>query len=813
MIRDNRCIIAFFSLFFNDASLTFNYQCGIVFSFSIMPELSTQNYKQFFSIDKIIADIEAYLPNFDKKLFMEAIEYAEKAHMGQMRKDGKTPYIVHPIETVKILIDFHADQDTLISALLHDVPEDTGHDPNELADKFGKTVVSLVDGITKLSKVHYQNNMSERQIESLKKLLVHSARDVRIILIKLADRLHNMRTLEFVKPEKRARIAKETLEIYIPIVNLLDIFLLKKPLEDLCFKHLFPTEYDRMVEKREKIRKVYEHDSKTFIDIISEKLTKNKIKAEVLLKDKGLYREYKKLCSQGKTIDDMIDSISIGVIVENPNDCYKALGVIHEAFVPMPNGFSDFISKPKINGYKALHTTVFGANGVLTNLQIQSRKMYFDGKYGVASLFFDQKNEKDFSWSGKNYIWLNKVLEIGENDKVSDQFLEDLKDDVFQERITVFTPKGDSIDLPSGATAIDFAYSLHRYVGNHGIKAEVNGDINPIITPLKTGDVVRIITAKNSSPKLHWLSFVKTNTAKSNILSHFKRISKSSKLKQGHVILQKELDIAGMGPYKKLNFKHVRKFILEKIGMQFDTWEDLFIALGEGRVKAMNVVKSIQKPFKDEKLHESTGVKFNIRISALNRSGLVADIYRVLYKYANEVIYMNGSASKSLQTAYFSIQVMVDDLEKITYIVDEIEHIDDIINVYSIPSRKLLWFYILTIITAGIWVVHPFILIALIPFRSGHQMLSTIIIFAGFFILFFMLIYLKRMVRKYFPLLRTKKRFLIGSILIITFALAVSLAEFIYHKLDLSWIPAVIFVLALYTYVITNYFEERKSRY
>lgn len=791
----------------------FDFQSSLWHSLLIlnMAESNTQNYKQFFDIDRIMSDIAVYLPNFDKKRFKEAFDYAEKAHCGQLRKDGKTPYIVHPIEATKILIDFHADEDTLISALLHDVPEDTGHDPSELKENFGCTVAFLVDGITKLSKVHYQNNMSERQIESLRKMLVSSSKDLRIILIKLADRLHNMRTLQFVNPEKRVRIAKETLEIYIPIVNLLGIFIIKKPLEDLCFKYLLPTEYARLEGKQEKIKKKYDHDAKEFIRDISEKLKENKIKANIILKEKGLFREYKKLCAQGKTIDDMIDSVSAGVITPNVHDCYKALGVIHEAFVPMPNGFRDFISKPKINGYRALHTTVFGVNGVLTNLQIQSDEMYFEGKFGVASLFFNHKKDKNFGWSGEKHLWINKILEIGEIDKLSDQFLEDIKEDVLQDRITTFTPKGDSIDLPSGATAIDFGYSLHRYIGNHAIKAEINGEMHPVITPLKTGDVVRIITFRNSTPKLHWLSFVRTNTAKNNILSHFRRISTAKKLSGGHLILQKELDIAGMGPYRKLHFKSVKKCLMEKLGVTFDNWEKLFLALGEGRVKAVNVVKSIQAPFKENGLKDIKGISFNLKIVAGNRSGLVADIYKVLYKYATEVVYMNGVASRSLENAHFSIRVIVSDLEKIAYIVDEIEHIDNIKSVYSIPSKKLLWFYILTCITAGIWVIHPLILIEFIPFKSSHQSLSTFLIFFGFFVLFFMLIYLKKMVKKYFPFLRTKKRFLIVSLLIITFALGVSCVEFIYHKLTLSWIPAVIFVLALYTYVITSYFEDRKS--
>ncbi|MFA6992659.1 MAG: HD domain-containing protein, partial [Candidatus Gracilibacteria bacterium] len=386
-----------------------------------MVESISPNYREYFDIDKIVADIRSYLPNFNEGLFREAFEYAEKAHRGQFRKDGNTPYIVHPVETVKSLIEFHADQDTLISGLLHDVPEDTGIDSKEIKDKFGETVHFLVEGITKLSKVHYQDNMSGRQIESLRKLLIHSAKDLRIILIKLADRLHNMKTLEFVRPDKRARIAKETLEIYLPIASLLGIYRFKKPMEDLCFKYLFPTEYERIKEKYEQISKSYSHDAETFTVDISEKLKLNKVKAEIVPKQRGMYREYKKLCARGKTIDDLIDNISIGIIVDNAPDCYKTLGVIHESYTPMPNSFRDHISKPKINGYKALHTTIFGVNGTLTNIQIQSRDMYIEGQYGIAAPFFlvNGKKDKIHNWSGEKYLWLNNVIKIGSVDKMS----------------------------------------------------------------------------------------------------------------------------------------------------------------------------------------------------------------------------------------------------------------------------------------------------------------------------------------------------------------------------------------------------------
>ncbi|MBU1445922.1 RelA/SpoT family protein, partial [Patescibacteria group bacterium] len=466
-------------------------------------------------IEEIIAEVKQYLPDFDEKKFLKAFEFARNAHADQLRKDGTTPYIWHPIEAVKILVGLRVDEATLITALLHDVPEDTNRTLNEVGKLFGEKVAFLVDGVTKLSKVHYKYHMEERQVESLKKLLIHSAKDPRVILVKLADRLHNMRTLDNVNPTKRLRIAKETIEIYVPIANLLGISDLKRTLEDLCFKYLLPTDYKRITEHIEDNQVKQKKTLETTIKIIEKELAKANIKTLKLSgRQKTPYSIFKKTIRKNKEVDELEDLLALRIIVETERDCYLALGIVHSIFRPKPGRFKDYIAVPKPNGYQSLHTVVFGVKGEITEFQIRTEKMHIDGKYGIAAHYFykdDQyKNEKQ---SEKNYRqqhsqWAEKILEYQKANYNAEHFLEALKIDIFHDRIFTFTPKGDSIDLPSGASPIDFAYAIHTEVGDNAIKAKINDVIVPLTTTLKTGDVIEIITSdKQKGPEREWLIF------------------------------------------------------------------------------------------------------------------------------------------------------------------------------------------------------------------------------------------------------------------------------------------------------------------
>ncbi|MEK7547323.1 MAG: RelA/SpoT family protein, partial [Patescibacteria group bacterium] len=656
--------------------------------------MAVPSYKKFFNIEEIVREIEKYNPSFNDERFLQAFYFAEQAHRGQLRKDGSTPYIVHPVEAVKILTSIHADEDTLISALLHDVPEDTEHTLDEIKKLFGEKIVFLIDGITKLSKVHYQHNMPERQVESLKKLLLHSTEDLRVILIKLADRLHNMRTLQHVpQPEKRLRIAKETIEIYVPIANLLGIRELKSQLEDLCFQYIFPTEYQALNKKLNSYAKKQAVNVKKFIKVMDEAFKANHLEIEILNRSKSLYSIYKKLSHLGKTIDEVDDRIGVKIIVKDIAKCYQALGVVHTTFVPKTDRFKDYISKPKTNGYQSLHTTVFGADGVLTEIQIRTKKMDMQAELGIAAEFFEFKGDDKSDF--KRVLWVKKIIELDKGGRNSQDFLENLKLDIFQDRIFVFTPKGLTIDLPKEATVIDFAYAIHSEIGNHAVKADVNGNIKPISTALHNRDVVEVLSSRNITPEISWLSFAKTNLAKTKILFYLKKISKDKKLKEGHKILQKEFDISGLGICESFPFKKVQLILERSFGKAFNSLDEVFVAIGEGEVNAGDIAKEISDNYryagrfkaKNNGKQLKKGFKVFLKVVAKNRFGLLKDISEVLYKDVLDMYSLKGWASKYEEDAYFTTEILVDDLATISHIFDELYQIEGVRYVYRITSK------------------------------------------------------------------------------------------------------------------------------
>ncbi len=788
--------------------------------------MDTISQKNHLALEKLTKDIKAYLPNFDKKIFLRAFEFAEKAHKGQIRKDGITPYIVHPVRTVEILAKLHADQDTLISALLHDVPEDTDHDIAEVETIFGKNVAFLVEGVTKLSKVHYQNDMPGRSIESLKKLFIHTAKDPRVIIIKLADRLHNMRTLEFVKPDKQVRIARETLSIYVPVANLLGIQEIKRQLEELCFKHLFPTEYDQLFTEFSALEIKSKKLVDTFLNIVRKILKKGDVKAKVFPRKHKLYNIYKKLSSTGRTIDDIDNRIRISIVVDSISDCYHVLGLIHSHFVPKTDRFRDYIANPKVNGYRSLHTVVFGIDGVLTEVHISSHDMHLESEYGIAARFFEKTNgskeENGTLNQDKRSQWVTKVVDIDKGTHLDD-YMENLKSDFFQDRIFVFTPKGSTIDLPKGATAIDFAYAIHTEVGRHALKAKINDELRPITSGLKTGDVVKILTHKESFPELYWLNFSKTHFAKNRIKAYFKRVSKEKKIKAGNCILQKEFDIDGLGLLRNFSFKKLRAAFLKQHNKNFLDWNELFIAIGSGDLKASTVVHALtrakQKAEENEtklfglfRKNKTEGMKVGIKIVAKDRFGLMQEIVNIVYKYSLNMTYFKGWASTLLDYAYFYAQVTLPDQESISKVFDELEQIDGVMYVNRVIYKGLYLFYAVLFATAALWLSHPYILNALLEsnYFRAHNLLSTVFFYVGFFMLLLMVLFVTHLARKYFPSVRNQKRLWIISFTVLTIAIAALIAELFYLKMNISWIALMGGVLLLYVYLGMNF---RKTKY
>ncbi|MFC1615983.1 RelA/SpoT family protein [Patescibacteria group bacterium] len=657
--------------------------------------MTPSTYKEYFDIEELTGKIKTYLPNFHKESFISAFNFAERAHRGQLRKDNKTPYIAHPVAVTNILSNLHADQDVLMSALMHDVPEDTHYSIRDVEKQFGKKIAFIINGITKLSKVYYRNNMSKRSIESLKKLFLHCVEDPRVILIKLADRLHNMKTLDAVDSEKQVRIARETLEIYVPIANLLGIQLIRSKLENLCFKFLYPQEYWLFKERVENIKQVQNRVASETTKAFTDLLAKHSITAEVKLRNYNLYCIYKTINESGLTAQDIDDRIRIRIIVDKTTDCYLALGLIHSKFKPKKRAFKDYIANPKFNTYQSLHTSIFGIDGILTEVQIASKEMIFQSHYGIAAHFFSQ--DKDFNGDERSN-WVNNVVEMEKIEQNDHHFMENLKREILQEKILVFTPKGDTIYLPCDSSVLDFAYAIHTEIGKHAYEARVNGNKKNITDTLATNDVVKVTTSQNSHPKLNWLSFVKTTHAKENIKHYLRRESQNMKIEQGRALLQKEFDLAALGVLRDMDFKRIQDVIQKTLGRTLKNWKEVFITIGEGDINAINLVKNLDHPKKYSKYSFSRylrnrtlkkGLKITVKIIGKNEFGQLGNIAKVFYKYSLDIWSFKAHTSPLLTYSYFIVQTIVDDIEKVIKLFDELEQRDDVYVVRRINSTGI----------------------------------------------------------------------------------------------------------------------------
>lgn len=466
----------------------------------------------------------------ERKFVGDALAFATTAHESQFRKTGE-PYIIHALHVAKILAEIGMDKETLAAGLLHDVPEDTEHTLAEIEQKFGKEVAYLVDGITKLGKIKLRGSREEYFLENLRKMFLAMAEDIRVVIIKLADRLHNMRTLDALPPEKRERIARETMEIYAAIANRLGIGEIKGELEDLAFRHLEPEHYG----EAKRIEETYIREGKSYldrvIDILRKELASDKVKiVAVSGRTKHLYRLYKKLEKHDMEVGRIYDLIAVRIIVPEIVDCYETLGTIHKRYRPLVGRIKDYISLPKPNGYQSLHTTIFGPEGRIVEVQIRTQKMHDESEFGIAahwiytekersgwrSLFFGKKptgeKPKELAWVRQLQEWQN---EIG---KDNDEFWQGLKIEFFKNHIFAFTPKGDIIQLPEESTPIDFAYAIHSEIGDHAVGAKADGKIVPLDAPIQNGQVIEILTSKDRRrPGADWVRTVKTSSAKSHI--------------------------------------------------------------------------------------------------------------------------------------------------------------------------------------------------------------------------------------------------------------------------------------------------------
>jgi len=490
-------------------------------------------------LKELLSSVESYLPPEQVDRIREAAEFGASAHKGQKRLSGE-PYIAHPVAAAAILADLRLDADTIVAAILHDVIEDTPTPKDQLAAKFGADVAELVDAVTKLDQIKFKSR-EEAQAESFRKMLLAMVRDLRVILVKLADRTHNMRTIEAMTPPRRRAVARETLEIYAPIAERLGLYRIKLELEDLGFWALYPQRY-RVLERALKRAR---GNQKEFLKKIEQQLTaallKSEIAAKVEMREKHLYSIYKKMRRKRATLNEIVDVYGLRIVVSNIDTCYRALGVVHSVFKPMPGRFKDYIAIPRVNGYQSLHTTLFGPNGVPIEVQIRTEDMHRVAESGIASHWKYKSGElEDSIQQARAREWLSNLVELQEGG-TSEEFLESVKVDLFPDKVYVFTPRGEILRLPSGATVVDFAYAVHTDIGNRCVAAKVDRRLTPLRTVLRNGQTVEIITAKGAMPNPSWVNFVVTAKARGAIRHYLKSLRRTEAIALGQRLVNQAL--------------------------------------------------------------------------------------------------------------------------------------------------------------------------------------------------------------------------------------------------------------------------------
>lgn len=534
--------------------------------------------------------VSAYTPNLDTQRLFSAFTYADAEHHGQLRKSGE-PYIIHPLAVADIVADLGLDVDSVIAALLHDCIEDTNATHDEIAKKFGAPVAALVEGVTKLTRVQYVSK-EEEQMENLRKMLMAMAQDIRVILIKICDRLHNMRTMEYQSPKKQREKSLETMEIYAPLAHRLGMQKLKWELEDLSLRYLDPVGYKEIEEEMAKRSAAHEEFLASIQLRIQQRLEQEGIRCKVYGRVKHTYSIYRKMFAQNKTLDEIFDLYAFRVIVDDIPECYNVLGCIHDMFKPVLGRFKDYIGTPKPNMYQSLHTTVIGREGIPFEVQIRTWQMHQTAEYGIAAHWkYKQGMANKKLGSEQDFEWVRKLLE-SQQDTDAEEFVRTLKVDMFADEVFVFTPNGDVKSLPAGATPIDFAYNIHSAVGNGMVGAKVNGRMVPYDTPLKNGDIVEVITSKNAKgPSRDWLKIAKSNEARNKIRQWFKRERREENIATGRALFEAELKHMKI-PMTAITAEDVLPHILHKV--RFGTLDELYASIGYGGTTAVKSVARIK---------------------------------------------------------------------------------------------------------------------------------------------------------------------------------------------------------------------------
>lgn len=589
-------------------------------------------------LEELISKIKANGNNVDIDLVKKAYDLAFEAHKEQKRESGE-PYIIHPISVAMILADMGMDTNTIVAGLLHDVIEDTDYTYEDISNIFNVEVANLVDGVTKLGKIKYKSK-EEQQADNVRKMLLAMAKDIRVIIIKLADRLHNMRTLKYMKPEKQKKKAQETLDIFAPLAHRLGISKIKWELEDLCLRYIHPEEYYDLVNMIAEKRVEREKFISRIIEELKENLDKANIDSDIEGRPKHFYSIYRKMVNKHKSIEQIFDLTAIRILVNTVKDCYAVLGIVHTIYKPIPGRFKDYIAMPKPNMYQSLHTTVIGSEGKTFEIQIRTFKMHRTAEYGIAAHWKYKSgvtgtDSKDMTFENK-LTWLRDILEWQKEAVDATEFMEGFKLDLFSDEIFVFTPKGVVINLPAGATPIDFAYKIHTDIGNKCVGAKVNGKIVTLDYKLKTGEIVEILTSSSSrGPNIDWLNIANSNQARSKIKQWLRKARREENLERGKEMLEKECKKQSLlfsdlckGPlYDKL----LKRYHLNNV-------EEIYVAVGEGELLSSTVISKLKENVVKQVTEEELNKNIEEQIAKTERQTKKKQSYGVTVKGLNNIM-------------------------------------------------------------------------------------------------------------------------------------------------------------------------------
>lgn len=577
-------------------------------------------------IDSLIELVKKNNPDADTELILKAYHLADGAHKDQKRLSGEA-YIIHPVSVAYILAEYKMDTETIVAAILHDVIEDTSYTYDDIKEMFNEQVADLVEGVTKIGKIEYQSK-EESQAENLRKMVLAMSKDIRVILIKLVDRLHNMRTLEYMKESKQIEKSRETLDIYAPIANRLGIQTIKAELEDLALKYLDPDGYYDLVKKVKMKKQSREEYINKVIKILEKKIDEVGIEAKIYGRSKHFYSIYRKMKAQNRNFDEIYDLIAVRVIVDSVKDCYGVLGIVHTQWKPIPGRFKDYIAMPKPNMYQSIHTTVIGPNGDPFEIQIRTKEMHETAEYGIAAHWkykegITDSNSKELRYENK-MSWLRQILEWQKELDNANDLVETIKVDLLNEEVYVFTPQGKVVELPMGSCPLDFAYRIHSDVGNSCVGAKVNGKIVPLNYTLNNGDIVEIMTSKNSNgPSRDWLNFTKSAHARNKIRQYFKKEEKEENIAKGKTMLEREIKREGLQDTKLLSTSEL-EVVSDKMG--YKTLSDFYAAIGYSGVKIGTVLQKMRLLFPKEfpEPEEEVVIKKTAKLKKSNSSVIVA---------------------------------------------------------------------------------------------------------------------------------------------------------------------------------------------